>query len=73
LSLLLNFSPIEFTDTEVEAGVFPYGVDGERVLKQLRQQNWATHVFRRERPDQIIAVPVTANAQTLGESTKKIP
>lgn len=72
MSLLLNFSPIEFTDTEVEAGVFPYCVDGERVLKQLRQQNWATHVFRREGPDQIIAVPVTANAQTLGESTKKI-
>lgn len=73
MSLLLNFSPLEFDDAEIEAGLFSYGPDGEEVLKQLRQQNWATHVFRRDGPDQIIAVPVTADAQKLGEGTKKIP
>ena len=72
MSLLLNFSPIEFADAEIEAGLFPYGADGEQVLKQLRQQNWATHVFRRDGPDQIVAVQVAADAQKLGEGTKKI-
>lgn len=72
LSLLLNFSPIEFEDAEIEASLFPYGTDGEQVLKQLRQQNWATHVFRRDGPDQIIAVPVVADAQKVGDGTKKI-
>jgi hypothetical protein len=72
LSLLLNFSPIEFTDTEVEAGVFPYGEDGELVLKQLRHRNWATHVCRRDGPEQIVAIPVTARAPKLGAATKKI-
>jgi hypothetical protein len=37
VSLLLNFSPIRFDDTEIEAGLFPYGADGERLLKRLRQ------------------------------------
>jgi hypothetical protein len=72
LSLLLNFSPIEFVDAEIEAGIFPYRVDGDQVLKQLRQQNWATHVFRRDGPDHIIAVPVAEGARNLGEQTKKI-
>src|ERR1700674_5634753 len=72
VSLLLNFSPIEFDDVEIEAGLFPYGTDGDEVLKELRQQNWSTHVFRRDGPDQIIAVPVVADAQKLGEGTKKI-
>ncbi len=70
MSLLLNFSPIEFADAEIEAGLFPYGTDGEQVLKQLRQQNWATHVFRRDGPDQIASVPVVADAPKLGERTK---
>ena len=72
MSLLLNFSPIEFEDAEIEAGLFSYDTDGGQVLKQLRQQNWATHVFRRDGPDQIIAVPIAADAQKLGEGTKKI-
>jgi hypothetical protein len=72
LSLLLNFSPIEFADAEIEAGVFPYGVDGDQVLQYLRHQNWATHVFRRDGPDHIIAVPIAEGAQNLGEQTKKI-
>ena len=72
MSLLLNFSPIQFPDVEIEAGLFPYGTDGEQVIKQLRQQNWATHVFRRDGPDQIVSVPVTADAPHLGSGTKKI-
>ena len=72
MSLLLNFSPIEFADVEVEASLFPYGADGEEALKQLRQQNWATHVFRRDGPDEIVAVPVVANAQKLVKETKTI-
>ncbi len=71
-SLLLNFSPIEFEDAEIEVCVFSYGTDGEQVLKQLRQENRATHVFRRDGPDQIIAVPVVADAPKLGEGPKKI-
>ena len=72
MSLLLNFSPIDFEDAEIEVGLFPYGTDGEQVLQQLRQQNWATHVFRRDGPDQIIAVPVVVGAAQLGKGTKKI-
>jgi hypothetical protein len=33
LSLLLNFSPIEFEDAEIDAGLFSYGADGKQVLK----------------------------------------
>ena len=32
--LLLNFSPLQFDDAEVDAGVFPYGADGDEVLKR---------------------------------------
>lgn len=60
--LLLNFSPLEFDDAEVDAGLFPYGTDGDEVLKKLRQEHWATHVFRRDGPNEIVAVPVTADA-----------
>lgn len=72
MTLLLNFSPIEFEDAEIEVGLFPYGADGEQVLKKLRQENWVTHVFRRDGPDQIVAVPVVADAPVLGEGTKTI-
>ena len=64
--MLLNFSSIQFDDVEVEAGLFSYGADGERALKDLRQQYWSTHVFRRDGPDQIVAVPVVANASKIG-------
>lgn len=73
MSLLLNFSPLEFKDAEIEAGLFPYGANGEERLRKLRQEHWATHVFRRDGPDQIVAVPVAADAPALGEGTKKIP
>ncbi|MGD1102484.1 MAG: Piwi domain-containing protein [Terriglobia bacterium] len=72
LSLVLNFSPIEFENAEIDVGLFSYGIDGDQVLKQLRQENWSTHVFRRDGPDQIVAVPIVANAPKLGEGTKKI-
>jgi len=70
--LLLNFSPLQFDDAEVNAGVFPYGADGEEVLKKLRQEHWATHVFRRDGPNEIAAVPVTAGAPKLGSGSRKI-
>ena len=70
--LLLNFSPLQFDDSEVDAGVFPYGADGNEVLKKLRQEHWATHVFRRDGPDEIVAVPVTGDAPKLGGGSKKI-
>jgi Piwi domain len=72
LSLLLNFSPIEFDDAKIEAGLLPYDADGEQRLTQLRQQHWSTHVFRRDGPDQIVAVPVVASAPTLGNRSKTI-
>jgi hypothetical protein len=48
LSLVLNFSPIEFDDREISVGRLPFGDHGEHVLKQLRIDHRATHVFRRE-------------------------
>lgn len=72
LSLVLNFSPIEFDDANVEVGLFPYGADGQQRLKQLRQEHWSTHVFRRDGPDQIVAVPVAEGAQSLGSGSKTI-
>ena len=70
--LMLNFSPLEFDDGEVDAGVFPYGADGDEVLKKLRQNHWSTHVFRRYGPDKIIAIPVVADATELGSGLEKI-
>jgi hypothetical protein len=72
VSLLLNFSPIEFEDAEIEVGLFPYDADGEEALKALREENLATHVFRRDGPDEIVAVPVAAEAPKLGQGTRKI-
>ena len=69
LSLLLNFSPLQFDDAEIEAGTFAYG---ELVLKDLRREHWATHVFRRDGADQIVASPVVENAARLGTGTKTI-
>jgi hypothetical protein len=70
--LLLNFSPLEFDDAEVDAGVFSYGTDGDEVLRKLWQEHWSTHVFRRHGPDEIAAVPVVADAPKLGTDPKKI-
>ena len=70
--LLLNFSPLQFDDATVDAGVFPYGADGEDLLKKLRLEHWATHVFRRDGANEIVAVPVTADAPKIGSGSKKI-
>lgn len=70
--LVLNFSPLEFEDKEIDAGVFAYGPDGDEVLKKLRKAHWATHVFRRDGPDEIVAITVKANARQLGAKSRKI-
>ena len=71
-ALVLNFSPLEFEDREVEAGVFAYGPDGGDALKELRKEHWKTHVFRRNGPDEIVAIAVTSDAPKLGTKTRKI-
>jgi hypothetical protein len=68
VSLILNFSPIQFDDHEISAGRLPYGNDGEQVLEQLRIDHYTTHVFRRDGPDGILAVPVVSDAPLLGKS-----
>jgi hypothetical protein len=70
--LVLNFSPLGFEDKEVEARVFPYGADGDEQLKKLRNEHWATHVFRRDGPDEIVAIAVKADAPQLGSKSRKI-
>jgi hypothetical protein len=67
LSLVLNFSPVRFDDCEINVGQLPYGDDGKEVLKQLREEHNATHVFRREGADSILAVPVASDASLLGK------
>ena len=68
MSLILIFSPIQFDDHEISAGRLPYGSDGEQVLEQLRIDHYTTHVFRRDGPDGILAVPVVSDAPLLGKS-----
>lgn len=70
MSLVLNFSPIRFDDCEINVGQLPYGDDGKEVLKQLREEHNATHVFRREGADSILAVPVACDASLLGDPKK---
>ena len=65
--LVLNFSPVQFEDRKISVGRLPYGKDGEQVLQQLRDEHYATHVFRREGPDSILAVPVAADSTVFGE------
>jgi len=72
LSLLLNFSPIDIDAAEITAGLFTYGVDGQQTLKRLRQEHGTTHVFRREGSDDIIAIPVVADAPVIGDRKKTI-
>ena len=68
MSLVLNFSPIQFDHHEISAGRLPYGDDGKQVLDQLRKEHYATHVFRRDGPDGILAVPVVADAPLIGNA-----
>jgi hypothetical protein len=70
--LVLNFSPLEFDDKEVDAGVFSYGVDGNEVLRKLRKEHWVTHVFRRDGPAEIVAIPVKADAPNISAISRRI-
>jgi hypothetical protein len=65
--LVLNFSPIQFDDSEIKVGQLPYTKDGEELLKQLREKHNTTHVFRREGAESILAVPVAYDAPLHGE------
>jgi hypothetical protein len=67
-NLVLNFSPVQFDDTEITVGQLPYGVDGQQELERLRRDHNGTHVFRREGPDSILAVSVAKNASVIGET-----
>jgi hypothetical protein len=66
-NLVLNFSPVQFSDIEVTIGCLPYGQDGEQVLKQLRHEHNRTHVFRRDGADRIVAVSLSGDAPLIGE------
>ena len=57
MSLVLNFSPVGFTDCEIRVGRLVYGADGDEVLEQLRDKHNGTHVFRRDGADGILGVP----------------
>jgi hypothetical protein len=65
--LVLNFSPVQFSDIEITIGWLPYGQDREHVLRQLRREHNGTHVFRRHGADRILAVSVLQDAPLIGE------
>ena len=72
MEFILNCSPLQFADTEIEVDVLRYGDDGADELKRLRQQHWATHVFRRDGPDEIIGVPVASDLPRLSARSKRV-
>ena len=65
MGLVLNFSPLSFDNAEIEVDVLDYGADGSEALKRLRQEHWATHVFRRDGADQMVGVPVATDVPRL--------
>jgi hypothetical protein len=72
LSLHLNFSALTFGDVDVEAQILPYRDDGPEFLKQLRQDHWRTHVFRRDGASTLLGIPVTADAPDLSDEKRTI-
>jgi len=72
VGLVLNFSPLSFDDAEIEVDVLDYGAGGAETLKRLRQEHWATHVFRRDGADQIVGVPVATDVPKLSARSKKM-
>ena len=67
---VLNISPIEFEDAEVEVGVFTY--EGREQLIELRSHHGSTHVFRRERGTEVVAVPFVDDAPILGDTSRTV-
>jgi hypothetical protein len=67
---VLNISPIEFEDTDVEVGVFAY--KGREQLAELRSRYGTTHVFRREKGTEVLAVPFVLDAPTLGDTARTV-
>lgn len=56
--MLLNISPVEFSDAVIRVGVFEFEDDDELKAKLdvLRDEYYETHVFRRE-GSRIICAP----------------
>lgn len=65
--MILNFSALAFEDVEISVGWFPYSKDGGNQLRTLREKHQTSHVFRRDGPDKIIAVPIRKDSLQLGE------
>jgi hypothetical protein len=63
---VLNVTPIEIDDAEVQVGVLPY--EGEDQLASLRETHGASHVFRRVAGTRIEATAVAPDAPDVGDS-----
>ena len=72
MSLYLNFSAVDIADAVVEAQVLPYGEDGAEFLRELRQDHWQTHVFRRDGANTLLAIPTSKGAPELSSTHKTI-
>src|SRR6267143_173524 len=67
--LILNLSPIRYEDKKIDVGVFDYHDKDQ--LRNLRTENYKTHIFRRLN-NEIICVPFTADPQPIGDSFREI-
>ena len=65
---VLNISPIEFEDAEVEVGVFTY--ESRSSSSNYVPTHGSTHVFRRERGTEVVAVPFVDDAPILGDTSR---
>lgn len=67
--LILNLSPIRYSNAEVKVGVFEF--KDKDHLRALRDAHFKTHVLRRE-GDEILSVPVVAGAPLIGDSSRTV-
>ena len=67
--LVLNISPIDFKDAEIEVGILPY--KDKDSLRDLRH-NHMTHLFRREGGTEVLSVPIVGDAPGIGDTFKKV-
>lgn len=67
---ILNVTPVEYDDAEVRIGVFPY--ESSEQLNALRTTHGSTHVIRREKGTEIVAVPVVAGAADVGNTFRTV-